>query len=105
MRRAWKTRVAGWIRQLVARESEVEEDAIDLREPGGGGDRAHLAEVRLAKDDTVAESRESLSCSGDGRPVRVEPDQAAIRRGSLQDPLGMPTATNGRVDLEAARHW
>ena len=41
--------------------------------------------------------------SGDGRPIGVETEEAAIRVGRLQDPLGVPTAAEGGVDLEASR--
>jgi hypothetical protein len=44
-----------------------------------------------------------LARPGDGRLVGVNAEQAAIRRIGLQDPLSVPSATDGRIDLEAAR--
>ena len=41
--------------------------------------------------------------SGDGRPIGVETEEAAIRVGRLQDPFGVPTAAQGGIDLKAAR--
>ena len=38
----------------------------------------------------------------DRRLVGVEPEDAAVGVGGLQDPLGVPTAADRRVDLEAA---
>jgi hypothetical protein len=90
--------------QLEARQAEVEQEAVDGLEPGVRGDRRKLAEVRLPQHQAVAESRPQAGVDpGDGRPIGVEPEEAAIRRRRLQDPLGVPTAAEGRVDLEAAR--
>jgi hypothetical protein len=56
----------------------------------------------MAKHETIAEPDEALTNPGDGRPVSVETEEAAIRVRRLQDPLGVPTAADRGVDLEAA---
>ena len=68
------------------------------------GDRREFAEVGLAQDQAIPETgAEATVHSGDGRPIGVETEEAAIRVGRLQDPLGVPTAAEGGVDLEATR--
>ncbi len=94
---------AGSVGQLLARQAKIEVQAVHRREPGGRGDVGQLAKVRLAQHQAVAEAlSEATIHSGDGRPVGVETQEAAIRIGRLQDPLGVPTAADGRVDLKAA---
>ena len=74
--------------------------------PASGATRGEFAEVRLAQDESVAEARaESGLDSGDGRPIGVETEEAAIRVVRFQDPLGVPTAAQGGIDLKAARGW
>ena len=78
--------------------------SLGLAEPGVGRDHGEVAEVRLAQDEPVAEAwTEPCEDSGDGRPIGVETEEAAIRVVRLQDPLGVPTAAQGGVDLKAAR--
>ena len=90
--------------QLEAAQAEVEERAVDLAEAGRRRDVRELAEVRLAQDEAIPEpGLETTGHSGDGRPIGVETEEAAIRVGRLQDPLGVPTAAEGGVDLEASR--
>ncbi len=73
------------------------------RSPPSGATFAELAEVRLSQDEPVAVARpEPRLDSGDRRPVGIEAEEAAIRVGRLQDPLGVPTAAQGGVDLKAA---
>src|SRR5439155_20913156 len=93
------------IAQLVTRQAEVEEEAVDRPEARVRRDRAELAKVRLAEDETVAEPGEPPTNPGDGRPISIETEEAAIRIGRLQHPLGVPTATDGGIDLEAAGSW
>ena len=89
--------------ELVAREAEVEERAVDGTEPSLGGDGRQVAEVRLPDDQAVAEAwPESVGHSGDGRPIGIKTEEAAIRVGRLQDPLGVPTAAQGGIDLKAS---
>ena len=89
--------------QLEARQPEVEQAAVDGVEAVVGRDGRELAEVRLAEDEAIAEPGPEAGVDpGDGRPIGVETEEAAIRVGRLQDPLGVPTAAEGRVDLEAA---
>ena len=71
--------------------------------PASGATSVELPEVRLAQDQPVAEPRPQPGVdSGDGRPVGIEAEEAAIRVGRLQDPLGVPTAADRGVDLKAA---
>ena len=72
--------------------------------PAVAGDVGEVAEVRPAQDQAVPEAgAEATVHSGDGRPIGVETEEAAIRVGRLQDPLGVPTAAEGGIDLEAPR--
>src|SRR5439155_12893526 len=83
----------GGISELEARQAEVEQEAVDGGEARVGGDRPELAEVRLAEHEPIAEAgSEATVHSGGGRPIGVEAEEAAIRVGRLQDPLGVPTA-------------
>ena len=88
---------------MVAAQAEVEEGPVDGPEPGNRGHRREVAEVRLAEHEAVAEAGlEASGHSGDGRPIGVETEEAAIRVGRRQDPLGVAPAANRGVDLEAA---
>ena len=89
--------------QLVARQAEVEQAAVDGAEAGLGRDVGQLAEVRLAQDEPVAVARPEPSLDpGDRQRVGIEAEQATIGVGGLQDPLGVPTAAQGGVDVKAA---
>src|SRR5206468_5340169 len=91
------------VAELEARQAEVEQHPVDRAKAGLGSDRSELAEVRPAEHEPIAESgAEATVHSGDGRPIGIEAEEAAIRVGRLQDPLGVPTAAYGRVDLKAA---
>ena len=39
---------------------------------------------------------------GDRRRIGVEPEEPAVWVGGLQDPLGVPTAAQGGIDVKAA---
>ena len=43
-----------------------------------------------------------MRAPGDGRPVGVESEEAAIRNARFENPLGVAGSTEGGVDLEAA---
>ena len=88
--------------QLETRQAEVEQHAVDPCKALLGRNAAELAKVRLAKDHAVTEALQAKTNSGDGRPIGVQSKKAAIRRGRLQDPFGVPTAADRGVDLEAA---
>ena len=89
--------------QLEARQAEVEQAAVDGAEAAVGRDLGQLAEVRLAQDEPVAEARpESRLDPGDRRRIGIEAEEAAIGVGGLQDPLGVPTAAQGGIDVKAA---
>ena len=73
--------------------------------PASRADAADLAEVRLPKDGARRRTLASrVARSGDGRLVGVNTKQAAARSGGLQDPESVPSATERRIDLEAARN-
>jgi hypothetical protein len=92
--------------QLEAGQAKVEQAAVHEREPGGRGDRRQVPEVRLPEDESIAEPGvQPLPDSGDGRPIGVKAEEAAIRVARLQDPLGVPTAAQRGIDLKAARSW
>jgi hypothetical protein len=59
------------VRELEARQPEIEQQAVDGPEAGRRSDRAELAEVRLAEDQPVPEPLEEAADSGDGRPIGV----------------------------------
>ena len=91
------------VRELVARQAEVEEAAVHGTEALGRRDFSELAEVRLAQAQPISEARpEPVPDSGDGRPIGVEAEQAAIRVGGPQDSLRVTAAPDRRIDLEAA---
>src|SRR5205814_953641 len=93
------------VAELEAGEPEVEQATIDRPEAGLRGHGAELSEVRLLQDEAIAEALEPRPHSRDGRRVGIETEETAIRIGGLQDPLGVPTAADSRVDLKAAGHW
>ena len=90
--------------QLEAREPEVEQAAVDRPEALLRRDRRQLPEVRLAEPEPVPEpGPEAGADPGDGRPIGVETEEAAIRVGSFEDSLGVAPAAEGRVDVAACR--
>ena len=103
--RAVGTEAEGALRvgELVGAQPEVEQDAVGRAEAGSAATFVQFFEVGLAQRDSIAELGQSIARSGDGRPIGIEPEQAAIRRIGLQDPSGVPSAADGRVDMEAAR--
>ena len=66
---------------------------------------ATVAEVSKFAWRRTSGRRTGRSRSPTGRwpPRRRRAEEAAIRSGRLQDPLGVPTAADGGVDLKAAR--
>ena len=71
--------------------------------PAAGATVAELAEVGLAKDESVAVARAETGLdTGDRGGVGIETQEAAIGIGRLQDPLGVPTAAQGGIDVKAA---
>ena len=88
--------------ELERAQAEVQEDAVDGPEAGLRRDLAEGPEVRLPQDEPVAEPGEPLPHPRDRGGVGVEPEDAAVRAGGFQDPLGVPTAADGAVDVEAA---
>ena len=56
----------------------------------------------LPEHQPIAEAGESQADALDRRPVGIEPEDAAVGAGGLQDPLGVPTAADRGIDLEAA---
>ena len=91
------------LRPYVLEETYEVLEAVDRRESLLGGHAAEIAEVGLAEAQPVAVARpEPVPDSGDGRPIGVETEEAAIRVGRHQDPRGVAPAADGGVDLEAA---
>ncbi len=90
------------IGQLEAREPEIEQDAIDLPEAHRSRFGGEVPEVGLPKNQPVAETGQALPDPRNRRRVGIESQQPTIRAGGFQDPLGVPTAAEGGVDLEAA---
>ena len=82
---------------------EVHEDAVDGLEAVVVRDLGHGLEVSLPNDRTVAEAGEALAGALDGSRIGIDPQQPAAGVGGLQDPNGVPSAADGRIDLEAAR--
>ena len=56
---------------------------------------------RVTRSPIARQPRRALRV--DGARVGVEPQQPAAGAGGLQDPAGVPSAADGRIDLEAAR--
>jgi hypothetical protein len=69
------------------------------------GDRADVLEVRLNQDGALTERTQLRSGARDCRWICIQAQQSAVRFGGLQDPESVPSATERRVDLEAAREW
>ena len=65
--------------QLETRQTEVEQHPVDLAEARRRRDFHQLAEVGLPQDRPVAEACQPVRASGDGRPVGVYSEEAAIR--------------------------
>ena len=60
-------------------------------------------EIGLAQHGQFAVARESRLGALDGARIGVDPQQPAAGASGLQDPNSVPSAANGRIDLEAAR--
>ena len=88
--------------QLERRQPEVEQRAVHGAEARPGRDRGQLPEVRPAQDQAIAEAGQADPDPLDGDGVRVQAQHPAVGAGGLQDPLGVPTAADRRVDLQAA---
>ena len=70
--------------------------------PAAGATVGELPEVRLAQDQAIAEAiTEARADTGDRAGSASRPSNRPSGVG-FQDPLGVPTAAEGRVDLEAA---
>ena len=91
------------MRTDAAQRLELYRDAVDRIETAVGRDLADGLEVSLAKYRLFAETSEALPGAFDGARIGIDPQQPPIGFGGLQDPNGVPSAANGRIDLEAAR--
>ena len=91
------------IGQLVAAEAQVEEDAVERDESLLARDVVEGCEVGLAQDGTLAVLRQHALRLRDGRPIGVEAKQATIRRRGLQQPIGVPSASDRAIRDGAAR--
>ena len=77
--------------------------AVDGAEAGLRRDPGEIAEVRLAQDEPIPEPRPQPRLDpGDRQRVGVEAEDSAVGIGGLQDPLGVPTAAQGGIDVKAA---
>ena len=64
-----------------------------------------MLEVGVPEHDPLTEPRQPSPDPLDGARIGVQPQQPAVGAGGLQDPEGVPSAADGRIDLEAARAW
>jgi hypothetical protein len=71
--------------ELMRRDAEVEHDSIDQRRTQLFGDVVEASKGSLDELNTFAKAFESFARLADCVAVEVESDQAAVRRGSLED--------------------
>ena len=89
--------------ELERREPEVEQHPVDGAEARGRARRSASSRKFERRSTSRSPNRvEPLADPLDRGLVGVEPEDAAVRVGGLQDPLGVPTAADRGVDLEAA---
>ena len=73
-------------------------------EAGLARDLADRLEVGVPEHDAVADTRPVARRDPLDRAwVGVDAQQPTVGAGGLQDPEGVPSAADGRIDLEAAR--
>ena len=89
--------------QLKTRQPKIEQAPVNQTESGVASGRRQLPEVRLAEDESVTvANRQPLPDPTDRGRVGVEPKESSIWVGGFQDPLGVPTAAQGGIDVKAA---
>jgi hypothetical protein len=97
-----KAKASVCIGQLVRAEAKVEDDPVDGPEACRWRGFGEIPEIRLPEDEPVAVPGEPFPNARKRGRIGVEPEDAAVRAGGFQDPLGVPTAADGAVDMEAA---
>ncbi len=70
--------------------------------PASGASVPSSRKFACRRTSAIAEPGEPLPDPRDRAGIGVEPEDAAVRAGGLQDPLGVPTAADGAIDMEAA---
>jgi len=85
---------------LVAGETEVEEDHVGLVEAVFGADRAELGKATLNGGGCRPELGQACPRSRDGDGIAVDPEQPATGCDPLQDLAGMARLPEGAVDRD-----
>ena len=68
-------------------------------------DEPHVSIAMANRDEALAKWGESLGGECQGRGVSIEPQQAAVGRGTGQDGCGVPAGAKRAVDEGATRLW
>jgi hypothetical protein len=90
-----------WIGELDRREAEVEENAVDLVEAAFAGQDVEKREVATSEDCAIAEPGKDTPRFFERCRVDVEPEEAAGRRGAVEDRFSVSSPTDRAVE-EAA---
>ena len=89
------------IGELDGRETEIEKDAVDLVEAVTAGHDVEKREVVLSKDGTIAKPGKDAPRLFERCGIDVETEEAAGRRGAVEDRLRVSSPTDRAVE-EAA---
>lgn len=89
------------IGELDGREAEIEKDAVDLAEPVTCGQDVEKREVALSEDGAICEPGKDTPRFFERCGIDVEPEEAAGRRGAVEDRFSVSSPTDRAVE-EAA---
>lgn len=89
------------IRELDGRESEIEKDAVDLVKVAFAGQDVEKREVALSEFGAICEPGKDTPRFFERCGIDVEPEEAAGRRGAVEDRLGVSSPTDRAVEESA----
>jgi hypothetical protein len=89
------------IRELDGREAEIEKDAVDLVEAAFAGHDVEKREVALSEYGALAEPFKDAPRLIERCGIDIEPEEAARRRGAVEDRFRVSSPTDRAVE-EAA---
>jgi len=88
--------------ELDGGESEIQEDAVERNEAVLAGHVVERREIRSCEDRAIREARELARGDGKCGGIAVEPEKPAVRPARLEDGGGVPTPTDGPVQIATA---
>ena len=85
---------------LVRRDTEVKDDAVDERCPLRLEDLLEMREIAVHDVDVALDVLEALFRRRDGLLILIDADNAALRREQFRDAMGMASASQSTVDID-----